>query len=74
MLFASWTAHIPLMKTQLGLSNATLGTALLGAPVGSVCAMLLSRWLLPRLGSHRMVRLTFAGYALAGIAVGQASS
>lgn len=74
MLFASWTAHIPLMKTQLGLSNAALGTALLGAPVGSVCAMLLSRWLLPRLGSHRMVRLTFAGYALAGIAVGQASS
>ena len=74
MLFASWTAHIPFVKMQLGLSNAALGTALVGAPVGSVCAMMLSRWLLPRWGSHAMVRLTGAGYALAGIAVSYAGS
>lgn len=74
MLFASWTAHIPQVKTELGLSDATLGTALLGAPLGSVAAMLISRWLLPRMGSNRMVRITIIGYALAGIAVGQASS
>jgi MFS family permease len=74
MLFASWTAHIPLVKTQLGLSNSELGTALLGAPIGSVCAMLVSRWLLPRWGSHRLVRVTVAGYALSGIAVGYAPS
>jgi MFS family permease len=74
MLFASWTAHIPMVKAQLGLSNSGLGTALLGAPIGSVCAMLVSRWLLPRWGSHRLVRLTVAGYALSGIAVGCAPS
>ena len=73
-LFASWTAHIPLVKSQLGLSNAALGTALLGAPLGSVTAMVISRWLVPRWGSHSMVRLCVLGYALAGIAVGQASS
>jgi MFS family permease len=73
-LFASWTAHIPLVKSQLGLSNAALGTALLGAPLGSVTAMMISRFLLPRWGSRRMVYLCVAGYAVAGIAVGQAPS
>jgi MFS family permease len=74
MLFASWTAHIPHIKTELGLSDATLGTALLGAPLGSVTSILISRPLLPRVGSHHMARITVIGYALAGVAVGQAST
>ena len=36
LLFASWTAHIPHIMRHLGLSDGTLGIALLGAPVGSV--------------------------------------
>ena len=74
MLFASWTAHIPQIKSDLGISNATLGTALLGAPLGSVTAMVISRWLLPRVGSQRMIQITVVGYALAGISVGVVSS
>jgi hypothetical protein len=42
LLFASWTAHIPHIMRHLGLSDGTLGIALLGAPVGSVAAMLLA--------------------------------
>jgi hypothetical protein len=34
LLFASWTAHIPDVKAHLGLTDGTLGFALLGAPVG----------------------------------------
>lgn len=74
LLFASWTAHIPQIKAQLGLTDAMLGTALLGAPVGSVVAMVLSGWLLPRLGSNRMIQITVVGYALCGIGVGLAGS
>ena len=42
LLFASWTAHIPHIMRHLGLTDGTLGIALLGAPVGSVAAMLLA--------------------------------
>ncbi|OBF10875.1 MFS transporter [Mycobacterium sp. ACS4054] len=72
--FSSWAAHIPSVKAELGLSDAALGTALFGAPLGSVVATLLSHWALPRWGSHRLIPATAAGYALAGTTVGLARS
>jgi MFS family permease len=74
LVFASWTAHIPEIKLRLGLTDAQLGLALLGAPVGSVAAMLVTGWLLPRLGSRLMVQLTLAGYCLTAATVGLAGS
>jgi fucose permease len=74
LLFASWTAHLPHVKARLGLSDAGLGLALFGAPVGSMAGTLLTGWLLSRLGSRRMVQLALAGYCLAGLGVGQAGS
>lgn len=74
LLFASWTAHIPQVKADLALDDAALGLALLGAPLGSVAAMLAMGWLLPRLGSRLVVRLTLGGYCLAGAGVGLADS
>lgn len=74
VLFSSWAAHIPHVKAELGLSDAALGTALFGAPLGSVAATILSHWALPRWGSHRVVPLTVAGYAVAGTTVGLAGS
>ena len=47
MLFASWVAHIPHVKAQLRLGNGALGFALLGAPLGSVLAMMLAAHFLP---------------------------
>lgn len=72
--FSSWAAHIPRVKAELGLSDAALGTALFGAPLGSVAATLLGHWALPRWGSHRLVPVTVAGYAAAGTTVGLAGS
>jgi MFS family permease len=74
LLFASWTAHIPLVKARLGLSDGTLGLALLGAPVGSVSSTIAAGFLLPRLGSRRLIRICLVGYCLVGIALGQAGS
>jgi fucose permease len=70
LLFASWTAHIPDVKAHLGLTDGTLGFALLGAPVGSVTAMIASAYLLPRLGSRRIVQVALVGYCAAGPFVG----
>ena len=74
LLFASWTAHIPQVKDHVGLTDGTLGLALLGAPVGSVAAMLIVARVLPVLGSKRMVQISLLGYSLAGPLVGVAGS
>ena len=68
----SWTPFIPLIKHSMGIDNATLGTALLGAPAGSFLAMLVIGPLLPRFGSHRSTAVTFGGYVLTGVALGLA--
>jgi MFS family permease len=74
LLFASWTAHIPQVKDHLGLSDGTLGLALLGAPLGSVAAMLVAARVLPRQGSRRVVQVSLLGYCAAGPLVGLAGS
>jgi MFS family permease len=74
LLFASWTAHIPHVKAHLGIGDATLGIALLGAPVGSVSAMLLAAYLIPRIGSRLMVQACLVGYCLSGPLVGLTGS
>jgi hypothetical protein len=74
VVFASWAAHIPQVKAHLGLTDATLGLALLGPPAGSVSAMVLAGFLLPRVGSRRLVQVALSGYCLAGCLVGLAPS
>ena len=74
LLFASWTAHIPLVKASLHMGDADLGMALFGAPIGSLAAMLATGWLLPRLGSRRMVQVCLVGYCATGWTVGLANS
>jgi len=74
LLFASWTAHIPQVKDHIGLTDGSLGLALLGAPVGSVAAMLIVARVLPKAGSKRMVQISLLGYCLAGPLVGLAGS
>ena len=70
LLFAAWTAHIPEVKAHLGLTDGTLGFALAGPPIGSVLATLASSWLLPRLGSRRIVQITMVGACVAAPLVG----
>jgi fucose permease len=73
-LFASWTAHIPHLKQHLELSDGRLGLALLGAPVGSVLAVVVAARILPRTGSAPMVRLALLGYCLSGPFIGLTGS
>ena len=73
-LFASWTAHIPQLKEHLGLSDGRLGLALLGAPIGSILAVVLAARILPRVGSRSMVRLALLGYCVSGPFIGLTSS
>ncbi|WP_238305955.1 MULTISPECIES: MFS transporter [Mycobacterium] len=74
VVFSSWAAHIPQVKGDLGLDDGQLGTALFGAPLGSVAATVCCHWALPRWGSRRLVPVLVAGYALAAMTVGLATS
>lgn len=74
LLFASWVAHIPRVEAHLRIDLGQLGIALLGAPVGSILAMAGAGWLVPRLGSRRVLRVGMVGYCLAGALLGLAES
>jgi len=74
LLFASWVAHIPQVRADLGLGLGSLGIALLGAPIGSILAMSGAGYLVPRLGSRRVLRTAMVGYCLAGALLGVAGS
>jgi predicted MFS family arabinose efflux permease len=74
LLFASWAAHIPHVKARAGLTDGGLGLVLLATPIGSIAAMAIGAWLIPRVGSRRMVAGCLVGYCMAGPFVGIASS
>ncbi len=74
LLFASWTAHIPQIKDHLGLDNGSLGLVLLGAPLGSVLALVIVGRILPVTGSRLLVRVALVGYCLSGPIVGVSGS
>lgn len=70
LLFASWTAHIPVVKSHIGLDDGILGVALLGVPAGSLLAVAVSSAVIPRLGSRRLVQVALIGSCLTGPFVG----
>lgn len=53
--FASWTSRIPDIQARLHLNYAQLGSVLLALPVGLMCSLPLSGWLVTRFGSRKMV-------------------
>lgn len=74
LLFASWTAHIPHVKEQIGMDDGMLGLALLGVLAGSLLAVAVSSAVIPRLGSRRLVQFALTGSCLAGPFVGLTGS
>ncbi|MBO0840095.1 MAG: MFS transporter [Sciscionella sp.] len=73
-VFASWTPFIPTVKATMHASDAALGVALLGPPIGSVGAMLVVGALISRFGSAVLVRGCLAGYCAMPVLLGLAHS
>jgi MFS family permease len=62
-LWAAWVPHIPEVKSQLGLSDAALGFALLGPAIGSMISMPLIGRATTRFGSGPVTAaVAFASY------------
>lgn len=73
-LYAAWVPHIPQVKGQLGLSDAALGLALLGAPIGSVLSMPLIGRATTRFGSGPVTAAMAFGTYVAIIGPGLAAN
>ncbi|WP_258099466.1 MFS transporter [Marinoscillum pacificum] len=58
LLFGNWITRIPNIKDAIGLSEAELGLALLGAPIGSLLMMPFSGWIISRLEVGRTVLIS----------------
>lgn len=74
IVFSAWANRIPDIKVQLGLSDAGLGTVLFAIPLGQLCAMGLSAWLVNRYGSRRMTVIASMFYPLALVPLGFAAT
>lgn len=62
LAFASWASRIPVIKSQLELSEAQLGTILLALPAGQLMTMPLSGKLVSKYGSHRVMPIASIVY------------
>jgi MFS family permease len=56
--FSSWGSRIPDIQSKLRLNNASLGTVLLGLPVGLMVSLPVAGWLVARFSSRRVVILS----------------
>jgi MFS family permease len=61
---ANWIARIPAIQDHIGLGEGGLGLALLGAAAGSLIAMPLAGWGVPKVGSKVLTIGTLAALAV----------
>ena len=57
-IIASWVPHIPYVKDKLGLSASQLGVALLCVSLGALFSMQISGWLVARIGTNLIAKLS----------------
>jgi MFS family permease len=74
LCFASWASRIPEIKIHLNLSDAQLGSILLGLPVGQLLTMPISGRLVTTFGSRKVLMVIAPFYTLALTTIGLATS
>jgi MFS family permease len=72
--FASWASRIPDIKTALHLSEAGLGSILLGLPIGQLLTMPFSGRAVTRFGSKNVLRIGIICYCIALSNIGLATA
>jgi len=70
LIFSSWASRIPNIKATFALDDAAWGTMLFMIPIGQICGMAFSGFMVSRLGSRTIFKVAFPLYALSLLAVG----
>ncbi len=75
LCFASWASRIASIQQHLGLSFAALGGVLSALPIGLMCSLPFSGWIITKIGSRRLliIALSVYGITLMGLGLAQNS-
>lgn len=68
-LFSSWASRIPDIKDRYDLNDAELGSLLFMLPLGALCSLPFSGWIITRVGSKNMSLATLLLYVLSLLAI-----
>jgi MFS family permease len=55
LCFASWASRIATIQQNLNLSDAALGGVLFAMPVGLMCSLPFSGWIITKIGSRKLL-------------------
>lgn len=74
LCFASWASRIATIQTHLGLSFAALGGILSALPIGLMCSLPFSGWIITKIGSRRLLIIALTLYGLTLVTLGLAQN
>jgi MFS family permease len=74
LTFASWASRIATIQQNLNLSDAALGGVLFALPVGLMCSLPFSGWIITKIGSRKLLISALIVYACALVTLGMAQN
>jgi MFS family permease len=74
LCFASWASRIVTVQQTMGLSDAGLGAVLFSLPIGLMCSLPFSGWIITIIGSKRLLIISLIVYSLALISLSLAQN
>jgi MFS family permease len=74
LCFASWASRIATVQQTMGLSDAALGAVLFSLPVGLMCSLPFSGWIITKIGSKRLLLSAILVYGTALVSLGLAKN
>jgi MFS family permease len=74
LCFASWASRIATIQQTLNLSDAALGAVLFALPVGLMCSLPFSGWIITRIGSRRLLIGALVVYSCSLVFLGMAQN
>lgn len=72
--FSSWASRIATVQQNMGLSDAALGAVLFSLPVGLMCSLPFSGWIITKIGSRKLLVISLLVYAAALVTLGLAQN
>jgi MFS family permease len=72
--FSSWASRIATVQQTMGLSDAALGAVLFSLPVGLMCSLPFSGWIITKIGSRKLLISALLVYAVALVTLGLAKN
>ncbi|OOQ59208.1 MFS transporter [Mucilaginibacter pedocola] len=72
--FSSWASRIATVQQELGLSDAALGGVLFALPVGLMCSLPFSGWIITKIGSRNLLVGALIVYASTLVTLGLAQN